>query len=1010
MLGCVVSLTSSHLSGSTIRDVNTVGSVLCSNSSFSSLLSSSNAVTDSSTGTVTRPGQDPEPFIDGTNYFFNETSSVDPTTVFFSHCHFSGSKYPSARPLTLLEISGNISIISCSFKDITYTGEYSSTTANAGLTGGALYVNIVDTFYSTSFAVTSSNFTNCSSILLAGAMFVQVQDGALINSCRFESCSTTARYSDDDAEGGGLSLCGWYRDDQHDGVKLELVDCIIADCTAVRVGAGLYAAGVIEISVVDSKFERCELIDGNSFGLGGGIGVSENAPLTVERSHFIGCSSRNGGAAIGTTYQKSIHVSDSLVKNCHSAGTNRTTGAICLIRFLDSESCSFSHVLFDSNSVGDDTHFFTWGVGLEKTSPKFPDVAIISMYCYVFPTLKFEDCFTTNSTESSGMIISKEYIQSAGVFSAERILDPAFETFGPLLTAKPRARVNEETGKIKLEMEGKTPLPSQEYEVTLKEDETGTVTRLRMLFSDGTGTLVSGSESNLQYNTNYTITSIVGVVPPSSSSRLTNGIEVPVATWAFNLAVTPSFITFITPKAQSFSTLQDATAHLIESDPQFAFVILHFDKDVSGSYDFVVLEDGEEVTLTITTESGSKSGATKEFKVIGKGKLLTHNTTYTIKSIDPTPNTDSPTDVRMNDTITFHIPQSPSNEKSQLPPETKKLLSWLIPLSACLLVALILAIIIIVLLRRQQKKHAELTQKDVEDVDQVELDEKMDVFGDDPTKNGLNSDGRGHSTFGSSSVLPPTVNPLGQEGKSMSMTKDGLVEVMACSGGFEGSVVGNYTTLYDVLHKEKREVGKRALGLQIVNGLKAVLGNRPGSDVVTRLSSHWILIDTFGNVQLKLQMDPSEAEHEAAHPIQQPGTSDANGTLPTLPKDVKQAGMDGLRWRAPEVVSADGRSGVDSVDGHKASVFSLGLVLWEIETGQVPFGELDAVNAQRQSGTGIGPKMESFQDEEFIALIHRCVSVDPELRPTLSEIGEFLPSHPEELNLPTHKEMKDQSQ
>ncbi|KAK2948769.1 hypothetical protein BLNAU_16304 [Blattamonas nauphoetae] len=153
-------------------------------------------------------------------------------------------------------------------------------------------------------------------------------------------------------------------------------------------------------------------------------------------------------------------------------------------------------------------------------------------------------------------------------------------------------------------------------------------------------------------------------------------------------------------------------------------------------------------------------------------------------------------------------------------------------------------------------------------------------------------------------------------------------------------------------------------------------------------------------------MTSEEAELEATQTKQQVGGLEGNATVPNVPKDVEQAGMDGLRWRAPEVVAGGG----SAVDGQKASVFSLGLVLWEIETGQVPFGELDAVNAQRQSGTGIGPKMESLKNEEFIALIHRCVSVDPKQRPSLSEIGEFLSSHPEESNMHFHNDMKDQTQ
>ncbi|KAK2961972.1 hypothetical protein BLNAU_3028 [Blattamonas nauphoetae] len=277
--------------------------------------------------------------------------------------------------------------------------------------------------------------------------------------------------------------------------------------------------------------------------------------------------------------------------------------------------------------------------------------------------------------------------------------------------------------------------------------------------------------------------------------------------------------------------------------------------------------------------------------------------------------------------------------------------------------------------------------------EQVEFDEKMDVLADDQTKSVLNSDGKSHTAFDSSGVLPPTINPLGHEVKSKSITNGDLVEVMACSGGFEVSLVGCSTTLDSVLHEEKKEIPKRALGMQLVNGLKTVVANRQASDVLTRLSSHWILLDTAGNVQLKLQMNAAEAELEATHTKQQDGGLEANATVQHGPKDVEQAGMDGLRWRAPEVVAGGG----SAVDGHKASVFSLGLVLWEIETGQVPFGELDAVNAQRQSATGIGPKMESLQDEEFIALILQCVSANPEQRPSLSEILDFrddLPTSP----------------
>ncbi|KAK2955652.1 hypothetical protein BLNAU_9342 [Blattamonas nauphoetae] len=299
-------------------------------------------------------------------------------------------------------------------------------------------------------------------------------------------------------------------------------------------------------------------------------------------------------------------------------------------------------------------------------------------------------------------------------------------------------------------------------------------------------------------------------------------------------------------------------------------------------------------------------------------------------------------------------------------------------------------------------------------------DLRLDFFRSEsrPTRsNGvIRADGMTHSAFNSADDHPAKKEPT-KENKSREGDVE-YAEVMACSGDFAISAARMDSTLYSMIHKEHREIGKRGIEMQIVNGLKHVVAHRGWSDVLTRLSSHWILVDTAGNVQLKLEMSSTEADAEAARQRQkarqQPNLEGNENELArgedenTRGKcEGDKSGMDGLRWRAPEVVAAEERSGVESVDGHKASVFSLGLVLWEIETGQVPFGELDAVNAQRQSGTGIGPKMESLRDELLISLIRRCVSVDPKERPTLTEIGEFLSSHPEDTRIPSGHEMKE---
>ncbi|KAK2947861.1 hypothetical protein BLNAU_17186 [Blattamonas nauphoetae] len=96
---------------------------------------------------------------------------------------------------------------------------------------------------------------------------------------------------------------------------------------------------------------------------------------------------------------------------------------------------------------------------------------------------------------------------------------------------------------------------------------------------------------------------------------------------------------------------------------------------------------------------------------------------------------------------------------------------------------------------------------------------------------------------------------------------------------------------------------------------------------------------------------------------------------------------EGQRWMAPEVANKK-----VEIDTNKAAVFSLGLILWEIETGLVPFGEVDAVNAQRQLGTGSLPLMNSWTNESKIELVRRCLSLDVHERPTLDEISSLLES------------------
>ncbi|KAK2955115.1 hypothetical protein BLNAU_9844 [Blattamonas nauphoetae] len=1048
MLGCVVWLSSSHLSGSTIRDMNAGGSVLCSNSSFSSLLSSpntdANADSDPSPSITLPDGTHPE-FEDGKSYDFTDTSGDESSVASFSHCHFTGANsVTNVCALRFEDFLGSISVISCSFSDHTFIG------GSYGDRGGAIAVWNGKEEAKQPLTVEGTNFTNLKATKDGASMYLHIQMSATIVDCRFEDCGADGEPS---SATGGISLRmvqptslatitnlvfeSCYTIYYMGGMRLDangaaiLSDCLFDDCYVVHDGygvpgmeltlwreeltpvtrltftdcrsrncaAGMTVYGYNDLLLTDVHFLRCKSDNVWTDVSGGGFYArfQTNVTLTMQDCSFVECSSNFAGGALGVCDFGSCVITDCLVKDCCSGAT----GAIRLQqRFENPQSVSLTRVAFINNSIGQ-AKDVTAPVYMPDDSPAFVDVCVTAYSDEVKPNISIVDCFTTCAIASMGMGVKREIDYM--VMVSYGLDDDAFDNVGPRLTERVELSVDGLSERMELGMKVKIPIASQKYEVTIRNEVDKTEMKEEIEFVNGKATLKSPSPTfNLDFSTSYTITSIVGIVPlsPSSSSSLSNALSFPLVAWTFNLDSNPSFFSFTTP--EKLPTLNDATSHLIQPNGRVAVVFLHFDKLVVGSFEVVVEEGGKEVSFTVEMNESAKTGESSEIVVVGEDRLLTHNTT-----------TESPF-VKMNGTIAFHIPKSsyvaPTRDnKKAMSPEMKKLLSWLIPVVICVCVALIVIIVVIVLVNRRRSK-ANIAKNEMEEQEPVEV-EKMIECGRDDSIGLVGSEG---SAISEVSRMNKNMNNNSSTLNQSRREEVEVAEVMMCSGNFKISTVRMNQTLYSVLHEEGRAIGKREIGIQVVNGLKEVVAHRGRSDVLTHLSSHWILLDSAGTVQLKLDMNSSEAEQEAARQRQMQqvlSTMEDQQNEEDKPQDENQtmksgtekSGMDDLRWRASEVVASEGRSGEVCVDGSKASVFSLGLVLWEIETGQVPFGELDAVNAQRQSGTGIGPKMDDLKNEEFVSLIHRCVSVDLNERPTLSEIGEFLSSHPEDTRLPSDR-------
>ncbi|KAK2955278.1 hypothetical protein BLNAU_9830 [Blattamonas nauphoetae] len=211
----------------------------------------------------------------------------------------------------------------------------------------------------------------------------------------------------------------------------------------------------------------------------------------------------------------------------------------------------------------------------------------------------------------------------------------------------------------------------------------------------------------------YTITKRVGMIPASSSSMSANDITITVAVWAFNLAANPHFTTSTTPAESSITP----EPPIIQHDTPSSHLVFVRPRQIRPPISICcscLQREGERVVRHRCGGGGEgcddhcadlvRSSAWRQSEVCcccwkRQSAYATH---------------------------TFHVPQSSFGKKNQMLPKTKKELSWLTPLVACLLLALVLAIIIIVLLRRRQKKNAEPAPKEMEAQDPEEFDEKME--------------------------------------------------------------------------------------------------------------------------------------------------------------------------------------------------------------------------------------------------------------------------------------------
>ncbi|KAA6386532.1 MAG: hypothetical protein EZS28_017940, partial [Streblomastix strix] len=67
-------------------------------------------------------------------------------------------------------------------------------------------------------------------------------------------------------------------------------------------------------------------------------------------------------------------------------------------------------------------------------------------------------------------------------------------------------------------------------------------------------------------------------------------------------------------------------------------------------------------------------------------------------------------------------------------------------------------------------------------------------------------------------------------------------------------------------------------------------------------------------------------------------------------------------------------------------VFSLGVIIWEMLTGEIPFGEVDAISASNRIMNGQRPSLSGYEDTRLGNLIEKCWCQYPSQRIQLDDL------------------------
>eukprot|EP00770_Monocercomonoides_exilis_P011013 MONOS_10961.1-p1 / transcript=MONOS_10961.1 / gene=MONOS_10961 / organism=Monocercomonoides_exilis_PA203 / gene_product=unspecified product / transcript_product=unspecified product / location=Mono_scaffold00522:11750-23009(-) / protein_length=3655 / sequence_SO=supercontig / SO=protein_coding / is_pseudo=false len=205
--------------------------------------------------------------------------------------------------------------------------------------------------------------------------------------------------------------------------------------------------------------------------------------------------------------------------------------------------------------------------------------------------------------------------------------------------------------------------------------------------------------------------------------------------------------------------------------------------------------------------------------------------------------------------------------------------------------------------------------------------------------------------------------PFSEDDSVSLVSQSCSLNVISAKKPFREKEKKNLKTLYSVIHSVEGDFTLGTRAMNVIDGKEVVLA-------VAELFEHLISVGDERIEMMGRQLCPYTIFVEE-------GNNEIFVLAEELEDEKQKEEM--KRWSAPEV-------GNEDEEMEKTVVFSLGLILHEMTTGEVPLSECDAEEAQEMMRDGVRPLTEGIEGEDLVELMEKMWGDEPDGRPTLAEV------------------------